>query len=136
MPSRWIMRGAALALSLAVPEALIAKDAPGALWFGTENFTPADIIDARAQPDLDGHVSVLVTLEEPASARLAALTRDHVGKPVPLIYQGREIVAPVIHEPITGGSFQLSGNFTMEEAKQIALDISGKPPLADSLEEE
>ena len=50
MPSRWIMRGAALALSLAVPEALIAKDAPGALWFGTENFTPADIIDARAKP--------------------------------------------------------------------------------------
>lgn len=134
MPKRWKLGWITVGLFAATPA--FAKDAPGPLWFGTENFAPADIIDARAQPELDGTVSILVTLEDPASARLAALTQEHVGKPLPLIYQGKEIVAPLIQEPITGGSFQISGHFTMEEAKRIALDISGKPPLADSLEEE
>lgn len=136
MPIRWAVRFFVVGLCLATASWAFAKDATGALWFGTENFTQADIIDARAQPELDGRVSVLVTLEPPASARLAELTRENVGKPLPLIYHGKEIAAPTIMEPITGGSFQISASFTLEEARQIALDISGKPPLADSLEDE
>ncbi len=133
---QWVWRFLMAGLFAATASVAMAKEAPGALWFGTENFVPADIIDARAQPELDGHVALLITLEEPASARLAALTREYVGKPLPLIFQGKEIAAPLIVEPITSGSFQISGSFTMEEARQMALDISGKPPLADSLEDE
>jgi hypothetical protein len=121
---QWVWRLMMAGLFAATATVAIAEEAPGALRFGTENFVPADIVDARAQPELDGHVALLITLEEPASARLAALTKDN------------EIAAPIIVEPITGGSFQISGSFTMEEARQLALDISGKPPLADSLEDE
>jgi hypothetical protein len=133
---QWVWRLMMAGLFAATATVAIAEEAPGALRFGTENFVPADIVDARAQPELDGHVALLITLEEPASARLAALTKDNVGKALPLIFQGKEIAAPIIVEPITGGSFQISGSFTMEEARQLALDISGKPPLADSLEDE
>ena len=136
MPIRWAMRFFVVGLFLATASWAFAKDAPGVLWFGTENFTPADIIDARAQPQLDGQVLILVTLEEPASARLFTLTQDHIGKPLPIIYQGKEIMAPVVREAIAGGTFQISGAFTMDEAKRMAFDISGKPPLEDSLEAE
>ena len=34
---------------------------------------------------------------------------------------GKVISAPVIREPITGGSGQISGNFTLEEANSVAM---------------
>ncbi|MGY2937117.1 preprotein translocase subunit SecD [Bradyrhizobium sp. GM6.1] len=34
---------------------------------------------------------------------------------------GKVISAPIIREPITGGSGQISGNFTLEEANSVAM---------------
>lgn len=135
MPMRWAMRFLVASLFFAAAAMAMAQAAPGALFFGTENFKHSDIIDARAQPDVDGQISILVTLEAPAAARLAVLTREYVGKALPLIYRGNEIAAPFVNQPIEGGTFQISGSFSLEEAKQMALDISGKPPLPESLEE-
>lgn len=50
----------------------------------------------------------------------ADITRDNVGKPFAIVLDGKVLSAPVIREPITGGSGQISGSFTIEEATTLA----------------
>ena len=53
--------------------------------------------------------------------RLAHVTEENVGKSFAIVLDDKVIAAPVIREPITGGSVQISGNFTVEEANSIAM---------------
>jgi preprotein translocase subunit SecD len=53
--------------------------------------------------------------------RFAHLTADNVGRPFAIVINDRVFSAPVIREPITGGSGQISGNFTLEEANTGAM---------------
>lgn len=53
--------------------------------------------------------------------RFAHVTTENVGKRFAIMLDGKVISAPVIREPITGGSGQISGNFTLEEASSVAM---------------
>lgn len=53
--------------------------------------------------------------------RFAHITEENVGKPFAIVLDDRVISAPVIREPIIGGSVQISGNFTLEEANSVAM---------------
>lgn len=53
--------------------------------------------------------------------RFAHVTAENIGKPFAIVLDGKVISAPVIREPITGGSGQISGNFTLEEANSVAM---------------
>jgi SecD/SecF fusion protein len=47
--------------------------------------------------------------------QFAEITRDNVGHPFAIVLDGKVLSAPVINEPITGGSGQISGSFTVED---------------------
>lgn len=53
--------------------------------------------------------------------RFGKVTVDNVGKPFAIVLDGKVISAPVIREPILGGAGQISGSFSTEEAKDLAL---------------
>ncbi len=53
--------------------------------------------------------------------RFAHVTEENIGKPFAIVLDGKVISTPVIREPITGGSGQISGNFTLGEANSIAM---------------
>lgn len=53
--------------------------------------------------------------------RFAHITAENVGKPFAIVLDDKVISAPVIREPITGGSGRISGNFTPEEANSVAM---------------
>lgn len=53
--------------------------------------------------------------------RFAHVTEENIGKPFAIVLDDKVISAPVIREPITGGSGQISGNFTLEEANSVAM---------------
>ncbi|WP_128926623.1 SecDF P1 head subdomain-containing protein [Bradyrhizobium guangxiense] len=53
--------------------------------------------------------------------RFAHITAENVGRPFAIVLDDKVISAPVIREPITGGSGQISGNFTLEEASSVAM---------------
>jgi preprotein translocase subunit SecD len=53
--------------------------------------------------------------------RFGDATRENVGKPFAIVLDNKVISAPVIREPILGGSGEISGNFTTQEAKDLAL---------------
>jgi protein-export membrane protein SecD len=53
--------------------------------------------------------------------KFADATRENVGKPFAIVLDEKVISAPVIREPITGGSGVISGSFTVQSANDLAL---------------
>jgi preprotein translocase subunit SecD len=53
--------------------------------------------------------------------RLAHVTAENVGRPFAIVLDDAVLSAPVIREPITGGSLQISGNLAVQEANNIAM---------------
>jgi SecD/SecF fusion protein len=53
--------------------------------------------------------------------KFGQITRDHVGEPFAIVLDNEVITAPMIREPILGGSGQISGNFTVQSANDLAV---------------
>jgi len=49
------------------------------------------------------------------------VTQEHVGEPFAIVLDNKIITAPNIREPILGGSGQISGNFTVQSANDLAV---------------
>ncbi|MEW6407472.1 MAG: protein translocase subunit SecD [Patescibacteria group bacterium] len=54
----------------------------------------------------------------------AEITERNVGKPLAIFLDGQMISQPVVREAIRDGQAVISGNFTMEEAKQLAMRLN------------
>jgi preprotein translocase subunit SecD len=57
--------------------------------------------------------------------KFAQATQENVGRPFAIVLDNKVISAPVIREPILGGSGQISGNFTVESANNLAILLRG-----------
>ena len=55
------------------------------------------------------------------SRKFAQATTENVGQPFAIVLDNKVISAPVIREPITAGSGQISGNFTVQSANELAI---------------
>jgi preprotein translocase subunit SecD len=81
-----------------------------------------DLTDA--QPGFDQRTSepiVTFRFNNNGARRFAQVTSENVGRPFAIVLDNEVISAPVIREPILGGSGQISGNFTVESANQLAV---------------
>lgn len=82
----------------------------------------ANLTDARAAQDpRTGEWVVNFTLDSAGARRFAEITRNNVGRPFAIVLDERVLTAPVIREPITGGRGQISGNFTVRSANDLAV---------------
>jgi protein-export membrane protein SecD len=64
-------------------------------------------------------------------------TRENVGKPFAIVLDNKVISAPVIREPILGGSGIISGSFTVQSASDLALLLrAGALPAPIEIKEE
>jgi preprotein translocase subunit SecD len=80
---------------------------------------------------------VNITFDPAGGRRFGVLTRENVGKPFAIILDGEVLSAPNINEPIDGGSAQISGNFTVDSANQLAIALrSGALPVDLTVVEE
>jgi preprotein translocase subunit SecD len=64
---------------------------------------------------------VAFRFDSTGARRFAEVTRANVGKPFAIVLDGKVISAPVIREPIVGGSGIISGAFTVQETRDLAL---------------
>ena len=55
------------------------------------------------------------------SRRFAHITEENIGKPFAIVADDKVLSAPVIREPIRGGSGQIEGNLTLEDANRVAM---------------
>ncbi|HYD29693.1 MAG TPA: protein translocase subunit SecD [Azospirillaceae bacterium] len=75
-----------------------------------------------AQPSFqDGRPVVSFKFDSIGAKRFADATRDNVGRAFAIVLDEKVISAPVIREPILGGAGQISGNFTVQSANDLAL---------------
>src|SRR3569832_234353 len=81
-----------------------------------------DLTDA--QPGFDPRTSepvVSFRFNTSGARKFAEATQVNVGKPFAIVLDNEVISAPVIHKPIIGGSGQISGNFTVQSANDLAI---------------
>jgi len=109
--------------------------ATGKLTIGGEVFAAAEILDARAMPDINGKAGIMLTLSPTAAKRLAAITGALAGRPMLVALDGETLLAEMIRAPIRDGVIEIPGRYTLPEAEVLAKRISGKPPLPDDLAE-
>lgn len=96
------------------------------------DLTGEHIVNARMDFDKYGKAAVHFTLDSAGSQEFAELTSNNVGKPLGIVIDNIMYSSPNINEPITGGSCQISGNFTSEEAKNLEIVLNSgalKAPL-------
>jgi len=82
----------------------------------------ADLTDA--QPGFDQRTNEPVVnfrFNSAGARKFAEVTQANVGKPFAIVLDNKVISAPVIREPILGGSGQISGNFTVQSANDLAI---------------
>src|ERR1700710_2740933 len=81
-----------------------------------------DLIDA--QPGFDqrsGEPIVSFRFNTSGSRKFAQATSENVAQPFAIVLDNEVISAPVIREPITAGFGQISGNFTVQAANDLAI---------------
>ena len=89
----------------------------------------ADLTDAQPGFDQNNRSVVTFKFNQKGALRFGNLTKDNVGKPFAIILDKVVQSAPVINEPILGGSGQISGNFTTEETSSLSIVLkSGALP--------
>lgn len=77
-----------------------------------------------AQPGFDsqsGEPVVNFRFDVAGARKFGQVTAANVGRPFAVVLDGEVITAPRINEPITGGSGQISGSFTVESAAQLSI---------------
>ncbi|MDA9623682.1 protein translocase subunit SecD [Pelagibacteraceae bacterium] len=93
-----------------------------------------------SQPRLDSQSNqpnVSFTLDRLGAQKFGKTTTTNVGKRLAIVLDNKIISAPSIREPITGGQGSISGNFTFQEATDLALLLrSGALPTPLNIVEE
>jgi preprotein translocase subunit SecD len=77
-----------------------------------------------AQPGFDQRSNepiVSFRFNNSGARKFATATQENVGKPFAIVLDNEVISAPVIREPILGGSGQISGSFTVQSANDLAI---------------
>jgi len=77
-----------------------------------------------AQPGFDSQTNqpiVNFRFDSQGSRKFGKITTDNVGKLFAIVLDNEVISAPIINEPILGGSGMISGSFTVQEANDLAI---------------
>ena len=78
------------------------------------------LVDAQATFH-DNEPVVSFKFDTVGARRFGDATRENVGKPFAIVLDNKVISAPIIREPILGGSGVISGSFTVQSASDLAL---------------
>ena len=88
------------------------------------------ITDARADfGQTSAYANVSMTMNAEGARDWQRITRDNIGKSIAIVLDGYVYSYPTVQNEIAGGNSQITGNFTVEEAKDLANTLnSGKMP--------
>jgi len=127
-----LARGVAPIGSEIVPNADNSADGPFLAVKRQVMVSGDELIDAQQSYDPQSNAPVVsIRFNGSGANKFARVTQQNVNKRFAMILDGKVLSAPNINEPILGGSAQISGNFTVESANQLAIALrSGKLPVA------
>ena len=96
------------------------------------------VTDARVSyGNTGGSPSVSMSMNAEGANVWARMTKDNIGKQIAIVLDGMVYSYPTVNTEITGGSSEISGNFTLEEAEDLANVLkSGKLPAPATIIQE
>lgn len=96
------------------------------------------VTDARVQyGNTNGNPEVSMSMNAEGANTWARMTKDNIGKQIAIVLDGMVYSYPTVQNEISGGSSQITGNFTIEEAEDLANVLkSGKLPAPATIIQE
>lgn len=97
---------------------------------GATLLTGAHLLNAKETFDQFGRAIVTIEFDKTGATEFGKATSSNVGKVLAITLDDKEISAPVVQEPILDGQARITGSFTVDSAKQLALLLrSGSLPV-------
>ena len=98
-------------------------DAPGSVVpvYSRVEVSGESLKDSQADFDQNNMPVVSTVFDASGARRFAKLTTEHVNERFAIVLDGKVLSAPVIREPIPGGRGQISGGFSLQGAKDLAV---------------
>lgn len=104
------------------PSTLVTGDDSGRIYLlGSVYVTGKDLKDAKTTYDNLGRPVVSLEFDEQGSKLFDNATAENIKKQIAIVLDGSVVSAPVVQERISGGAAQISGRFTPEEARNLAI---------------
>jgi protein-export membrane protein SecD len=100
------------------------RDGASLVVFDDPIIVGADLQSASQGFDQNGSPNINFQLRTAGAQRFGKATTENVGKRFAIVVDGHIISAPVINSPIPSGSGQITGNFTVASAKNLAIVLS------------
>jgi len=96
------------------------------------------VTDARVQyGNQGGSPEVSMTMNAEGANIWARMTKENIGKQIAIVLDGMVYSYPVVNSEISGGSSQITGHFTLDEAEDLANVLkSGKLPAPATIVQE
>ena len=96
------------------------------------------VTDARVQyGNTGGNPEVSMSMNAEGASTWARMTKDNIGRQIAIVLDGMVYSYPTVNSAIEGGSSQITGNFTLEEAEDLANVLkSGKLPAPATIIQE
>jgi preprotein translocase subunit SecD len=95
------------------------------------------LINAKQSYDQNGRPSIEIRFDATGGKAFGKVTQDNVGKPFAIILDDVVLSYPTIQQAILGGTAQITGDFTVQSATELAVQLaSGKLPVKLTVVEE
>ncbi|WP_038031004.1 protein translocase subunit SecDF [Thermonema rossianum] len=95
------------------------------------------IADARPDYDENGRPAVSMSMNAEGARKWAKITGENIGQRIAIVLDNYVYTAPTVQAEITGGNSSITGNFTVEEAADLANVLkAGKLPAPVRIVEE
>lgn len=103
---------------------------------GNVKLTGEDLKNAKEQMGQNKQPLVALEFSDEGEKKFGALTAANIGRHIGIYLDGELLTNPVVNEAITGGSAVITGQRTLEEAKDLAILLrSGALPVKVSVME-
>lgn len=92
--------------------------------FEPTDLTGRDLVQAQVTFDPKNLPQVAIKFSEEGATKFEALTEEFVGKPIAIYLDENLLSAPRVQEKISGGEAVINGEFTLDEAKKLAIQLN------------
>jgi preprotein translocase subunit SecD len=112
-----------------------ADDEPGII---PTDLTGADLVGADVVFDqTSGKPAVGIEFTSEGADKFFELTQKNVGKPLVILLDDNLVSAPIVETAISGGSAQITGEFSLEEARNLSIQLNaGALPVSVEIVEQ
>lgn len=102
-----------------------ASEAATLTSFTPTDLTGADLAKASVTFETqDRQPAVALSFKDSGKTKFAELTKENIGKPIAILLDGYPITMPTVQVEITDGNAQITGHFTTDEAKSLAVQLN------------